>query len=464
MAAASARRRPSQSPSPRSPGVVDAGRGPRGVDHGSRRRAAPGPGRCPTPAPSRSSAAPSPVAGTCPPSTPCPWPRVNHGDGRHAAPDDVQRVVRTRSFPCQPHERVELGGGAPDRRGGAMQALQLTEWQHEPELREVDPPEPGPGEVLVRVVAAGACHSDLHLMHDFAAGVAAVRPALHARARERRRGRGARRRRHAASRSASRSPSTGRGAAGGAWPACRAPRTTASARRRSAPSGGGLGRDGGMAPLMIVPAARYLVPLGGPRPRRGRAAHRRRPHAVPRHPPRAPGAAGRIVGRRDRRRRGTRPPGGADPAGGVAGPGHRGRRSARRPRAGDRLGAHATVAAGDDAAARIRELTGGRNADAVFDFVGVDATMALGAVGGPAAWSPHDRRHRRRIVVRRLLHDPVRGHAVHDLLGHHPRAARADRPRRPGRHLPGGPALHGLDRRHRRLPGDAATARSRGGP
>ena len=44
-----------------------------------------------------------------------------------------------------------------------------------------------------------------------------------------------------------------------------------------------------------------------------------------------------------------------------------------------RLGAHATVAAGDDAAPRIWELTGGRNADAVFDFVGVDATMALGA-------------------------------------------------------------------------------------
>ena len=37
------------------------------------------------------------------------------------------------------------------------------------------------------------------------------------------------------------------------------------------------------------------------------------------------------------------------------------------------------MAAGDDAAAEIRELTGGLGADAVFDFVGVDATMALGA-------------------------------------------------------------------------------------
>ena len=45
----------------------------------------------------------------------------------------------------------------------------------------------------------------------------------------------------------------------------------------------------------------------------------------------------------------------------------------------ERMGAHVTVAAGDGAAAQITEATGGRNAEAVFDFVGVDATMALGA-------------------------------------------------------------------------------------
>ena len=43
-------------------------------------------------------------------------------------------------------------------------------------------PEPGPGEVVVQVGAAGACHSDLHLMHDFEAGRPAVGAAVHARA------------------------------------------------------------------------------------------------------------------------------------------------------------------------------------------------------------------------------------------------------------------------------------------
>src|SRR5262249_56682370 len=45
-----------------------------------------------------------------------------------------------------------------------MLAYQLVEWQQPPELRDVPVPEPGPGEVLVKVGGAGACHSDLHVM------------------------------------------------------------------------------------------------------------------------------------------------------------------------------------------------------------------------------------------------------------------------------------------------------------
>ena len=45
-----------------------------------------------------------------------------------------------------------------------MKAYQLTKWQQPPELRDVEVPEPGPGEVLIKVAGAGACHSDLHLM------------------------------------------------------------------------------------------------------------------------------------------------------------------------------------------------------------------------------------------------------------------------------------------------------------
>ena len=46
-----------------------------------------------------------------------------------------------------------------------MRAFLITGPQ-QTELREVEQPEPGPGEVLVKVGAAGACHSDLHIMHQ----------------------------------------------------------------------------------------------------------------------------------------------------------------------------------------------------------------------------------------------------------------------------------------------------------
>jgi len=45
-----------------------------------------------------------------------------------------------------------------------MKAFQLTGWQKPPELREVPVPQPGPGQVLLKIGGAGACHSDLHLM------------------------------------------------------------------------------------------------------------------------------------------------------------------------------------------------------------------------------------------------------------------------------------------------------------
>jgi propanol-preferring alcohol dehydrogenase len=51
-----------------------------------------------------------------------------------------------------------------------MRALQITAWKQPPEFREVPDPDPAPGEVVVRVAGAGACHSDLHLLQDFDAG------------------------------------------------------------------------------------------------------------------------------------------------------------------------------------------------------------------------------------------------------------------------------------------------------
>src|SRR3546814_19683354 len=49
-----------------------------------------------------------------------------------------------------------------------MRAVVFSEWQTFPSLETVDQPEPGPGEVLLKVAGAGACHSDVALYKDFA--------------------------------------------------------------------------------------------------------------------------------------------------------------------------------------------------------------------------------------------------------------------------------------------------------
>ncbi len=44
-----------------------------------------------------------------------------------------------------------------------MRAFRITA-PHHTEVATIPQPEPGPGDVLVRVGAAGACHSDLHII------------------------------------------------------------------------------------------------------------------------------------------------------------------------------------------------------------------------------------------------------------------------------------------------------------
>ena len=57
-----------------------------------------------------------------------------------------------------------------------MQALQLTAWKSPPEQREVPDPEPAAGQVLLRVTAAGACHSDVALFDEFEADPGMLAP------------------------------------------------------------------------------------------------------------------------------------------------------------------------------------------------------------------------------------------------------------------------------------------------
>jgi propanol-preferring alcohol dehydrogenase len=257
-----------------------------------------------------------------------------------------------------------------------MKAYRLTAWQTPPELREVEAPEPGPGQVLLKVGGAGACHSDLHLMewpegqmdfdvpftlgHENAGWVEAV----------------------------------GAGVEGleqgepvavyGPWGCgrCRACRLSAEnyceRQAEIGAFGGGLGLDGGMAEYMLVPHARLLLPLGDLDPRDAAPlsdaaltpyhAIKRSLHLL------GPGSTAVVIG--------------------VGGLGHMAVQllralsaarviavdsSAEKLRLAREVGAEEAVEPGEGAAEEIRELSGGLGAELVLDNVGAAETIALAA-------------------------------------------------------------------------------------
>jgi propanol-preferring alcohol dehydrogenase len=139
-----------------------------------------------------------------------------------------------------------------------MRAVRLQRWRSEPELVEIETPTPGPGEVLLRIDAAGLCHSDLHLTewpegtlpytlpftlgHENAGTVAAL-------------GAGAR-----GVSEGDRVAVYSRWGCGCCWCClhgmenrCERPPAELGGH------GGGVGRDGGLAEYMLVPSPRYLV-------------------------------------------------------------------------------------------------------------------------------------------------------------------------------------------------------------
>jgi propanol-preferring alcohol dehydrogenase len=258
-----------------------------------------------------------------------------------------------------------------------MLALQLVAGSHEPELREVPEPEPGPGEVLLRVAGAGACHSDVHLLemdtsalpwpmpftlgHENAGWVAALGDGV-------------------------RGVEVGEPVAVYGPRGCgRCPRCIGGLENyceRPADAGAsppGIGADGGMAPLMVVSHPRYLVPLGDLDP----------VEAAPLTD------AGLTPYAAVKRSLGVLGPGSTAVVLGVGGLGHLAvqllraltpatvvavDRSERALGVAAAVGAHRTVLAGDgDTAAEIRALTRGLGADAVLDLVGADDTLHLGA-------------------------------------------------------------------------------------
>lgn len=258
-----------------------------------------------------------------------------------------------------------------------MRALRLPAWKHEAEIQEVDQPTPGPGEVVVRIGGAGACHSDLHLMHDFEDGILSWGPPF-----------------TIGHENAGWVDAVGAGVVGvepgtpvavyGPWGCGRCHRchlgmeNYCEHQAEIGVMGGGLGRDGGMASHMLVPDARLLVPIGdldpvaaAPLTDAGLTSY----HAV-------------------KRSLGLLEPGTHAVVIGVGGLGHMAVQFLERmspttviavdPRvdalrlAGE-IGAHHGVASGPDAAVQIAELTKGKGVDLVIDMVGSDETLALGA-------------------------------------------------------------------------------------
>ena len=261
-----------------------------------------------------------------------------------------------------------------------MRAVRLLNWKSEPELVEVAEPVPGPGQVVVRVGGAGACHSDLHLMHDFEGGVLPWGPPFtlgHENAGWV----------HAVGEGVVGHPVGQPVAVYGPWGCGRCERCqlgieTYCENPAAAPvagGGGGLGLDGGMAEYLLVPAARHLVPLPeGLDP----------VHAAPLTD------AGLTPYHAIRRSWGKLSPGTTAVVIGAGGLGHVGIQILKATTAtrviavdsrkeslvlAEECGADITVTAGEGAAEQIREATHGRGADVVLDFVGVDDTLALGA-------------------------------------------------------------------------------------
>ena len=257
-----------------------------------------------------------------------------------------------------------------------MQALQLTHWGRSAELREIAVPEPGPGQVLVRIAAAGACHSDLHLMdwpegllpwslpftlgHENAGWVEHVGAGV---------------------------TSVRKGDAVlvyGAWGCgvCRPCRLGRENYCERAPElrvgGGGLGLDGGMAEFMLVPSARYLIPIGDLDPVQAAPlsdAALTPYHAIARSRDRlSPGATAVVIG--------------------IGGLGQMavqllkattGARvialdtDERKLAAARKLGADIAIPSDAGAADAVRKATDGVGATLVLDMVGAEATLATGA-------------------------------------------------------------------------------------
>ena len=250
-----------------------------------------------------------------------------------------------------------------------MKAAQLDAYNKPWVVRDVPTPEPGPGEVLVKVAGAGACHSDLSVMlgkfpiitefptilgHENAGRVAAVGPGVE-------------------------SLDEGQAVAiFGAW-GCGACYYCASGLEHMCDESRwvGHGPPGGYAEYLLVPARRHLEPIGDLDPVMAACLT----------------DAGLTSYRAVRRALARLVPGSLAVAIGIGGLGHLGLQclkaltatrvvavdtSTRARKLARELGADVALdPSGVDVVEAIKDLGEGEGADVVIDFVGNDATLAV---------------------------------------------------------------------------------------
>ncbi|MDZ5622388.1 alcohol dehydrogenase catalytic domain-containing protein [Nocardioides bizhenqiangii] len=252
-----------------------------------------------------------------------------------------------------------------------MRALRLLAWGAPPELVEVPVPVPSGTELLLRVDAAGLCHSDLHIMDapagalpyelPFTLGHEVVGSVV------------------AAGDDAEPGWLGRRAAVHGVW-SCGRCRQCRRGRENycfalTGPIGGGIGRDGGLADYMLVPAARHLVGAEGVDPLAAAPltdAGLTVQHALDTHRELLPHATVVVIGVGGLGHLALQLLAGHDPACVVA---VEPRRAARQ--LAMKLGADAVVPAVANAAAWLDGCDGGHGADVVLDFVGTQETLAV---------------------------------------------------------------------------------------
>ena len=279
-----------------------------------------------------------------------------------------------------------------------MKAVRFTNWKTFPSLEEVARPTPGPGEVLLKIAGAGACHSDIAIFEQFDESMGAQLAPSYTLGHE----------------NAGWVEELGEGVTGlavgdaclaygpigcGQCPACSRGQDTYCYNAATQPYlANGLGRDGGMAEYMTVPA-RNLVPLGdadpvaaAPLADAGLTPY----HAIKLSLPKLQGGGKTAL---------------------VIGLGGLGQLAVQiltastgatvlatdmNPEAmveAEKFGA-VPIEGGEGQVERIRELTGGQGVDAVFDFVGITPTIQVaqqvvrrqgritivGVAGQPTSW------------------------------------------------------------------------------